>query len=317
MIEHIPERAESSVTNNYYVKTQKPATSGVLIDWVLTIILIIVMLFISVSYFAEFGGSLEVSFKKAAIDTAWVGIAMICVKELGRYIFKRKGQRTEQYIDSQKKAKKAIRTLNENVHYDKGKEYCNVVTRNTVQSYRCYQLSTVGLDIDTFNAKYLGKSVFYLIACVFRREISIVQAKVLRRCNHLKTKQYNPKFITSYSAENNIELVPSQLNDAKKADMEYSIRSLIGTALTAFGVGFAFNDLYLNFSKEMLFLAIIKIILLIVMFAVSAIKGWYISLIEQSRNESIVSEVKTCMQYVGVDVGIIKSVEDEEPKESN
>ena len=248
-MERIPQQTESKVTNTYYVRERKSATSGVLIDWVLTIILIVLMLFISVSYFAEFGGSFKVSFRKAAVDTAWVGLAMICVKELGRYVFKRKGQRTEKYIEAEDTAKKAIRVLNENVHFDTVQEYCNEVTKNVVLSYRSYQLSTVGLDVDIFNSKYLGKSAFFLIGNVFKREISITQARVLYRCNHLKTKQYNPKFITSYSAENNIELVPSQQYDAKKADIRYSFRSLIGTCLTAFGVGFAFNDLYLNFSN--------------------------------------------------------------------
>ena len=84
---------------------------------------------------------------------------------------------------------------------------------------------------------------------------------------------------------------------------------------TSFGVCFAFRDIFLNFSKEMVFLAIIKIILLIVNFALNAIFGWNLSLIEQARNESRTSEAKKCMKYADVDQAVIKKVDEEEKEE--
>lgn len=311
MAEKIPERKETSVTNNIYVKEQKSIGSGVLLDWILTAVLIVMMFFISASYFVEFSGSFKISLKKAATDTAWVTIAILCVKELAKHIFRRKGQRTVEYDKAEKRANKAVQTLNENVDSDTVQEYCDNVTDKTIARYRKYQLTTVGLTLEAFEGDYLGKGIGRLIKAVFKRTVSLLQARAIWRCNHVKTKPYDPKFITSFNAENNSEFVPSQQNDPKKADMRHWIKSLLFSFGSAFGVGFVFNDIFLNFSTEMLFLAIIKIILLIVSFALSAMFGWNLSLIEKARNESRASEAKTCMKHAGVDKEIIGKVDEE------
>ena len=301
-MEHIPQqRTESTVTNTYYVKEKRFIGSGVLLDWVSTSVLIALMLFISASYFVDFSGEFEVGVKKAAVDTAWVAFAVLCVKELAKHVFRRKGQRTEEYATAKENAKKAIRKLNLTVDSKKVEEYCESVTQSTITRYRKHQLSTVGLTLDDFNERYLGKGIFTIIFKVLAGKLSLLQARAVWRCNHIKTKPYNPSFITSYNAEDNTELVPSQQNDAKQEALRGTAKSLFTTVGSAFGVGVMFSDIFLNFTSEMLFLAIIKIILLIVSFALSAMFGWNLSLIEQARNETREREAYACMKYAGIE----------------
>ena len=315
-MERIPEqREERQTTNNYYVKERRIIGNSVLLDWVITAVLVALMFFISASYFIDSSGNIVIGMKKAAIDTVWVAVAILFVKELAKWLFKRKGQRTKEYLQAENRAKKAIHTLNENVDGDKVQAYCDEVTEQTIKRHRKYQLTTVGMELDSFNSKYLGKGTFTLFCEVIRRRLSLLQARAVWRCNHVKTRPYDPNFITSYSAEDNSALVPSQQNNAKKADRKHSFKSLFLTMGTSFGVCFAFRDIFLNFSKEMVFLAIIKIILLIVNFALNAIFGWNLSLIEQARNESRTSEAKKCMKYADVDQAVIKQVDEEEKEE--
>lgn len=316
-MDRIPEtktETTTTVNNTYYVKEKKSVGNGSLVDWVLTAVLIMIMFFISASYFVKFGGGLKLSIRKAATDTAWVTIAVLFVKELAKHIFKRKGQRTVNYDTAEKKANKAIQTLNENVDSDTVQKYCEDVTKKTIERYRKHQLTTVGLTLEDFKDKYLGVGVFKMMKALLKGELSFLQARAIWRCNHLKTKPYNPQFITSFDAEDNSELVPSQQNDTKKADRRDSIKSFIFAFGSAFGVGFVFSDIFLDFSKEMIFLAIIKIILLIVSFALSASFGWNLSLMEISRNKSRASEAKKCMRVAEVDKEIIKKLDEVEEK---
>lgn len=299
-MEHIPVQENTQVQNTYYVKEKRFIGSGVLLDWVATSVLIALMLFVSASYFVNFSGEFEVGVKKAAVDTAWVAFAVLCVKELAKHVFKRKGQRTEEYANAKENAKKAIKKLNLTVDSKKVEEYCAEVTKNTIERYRKHQLSTVGLTLEDFNNQYLGEGSFALIGKVLCRKLSLMKARAIWRCNHIKTKPYNPSFITSYNAENNTELVPSQQNDARQEAFRGTAKSLFATVFSSFGVGVMFSDIFLNFTSEMIFLAIIKIILLIVSFALSAMFGWNLSLIEQARNETREREAYACMKYAGV-----------------
>jgi hypothetical protein len=319
-MDKIPEtktESPATVNNTYYVKERKSVGNGSLVDWVLTAVLIMIMFFISASYFVKFGGGLKLSIRKAATDTAWVTIAVLFVKELAKHIFKRKGQRTVDYDKAEKKANKAIQTLNENVDSDKVQEYCEDVTKKTIERYRKHQLTTVGLTLEIFKETYLGVGVFKVVKALLKGELSFLQARAIWRCNHLKTKPYNPQFITAFDAEDNTELVPSQQNDTRKADRRNSFKSFIFAFGSAFGVGFVFSDIFLDFSKEMVFLAIIKIILLIVSFALSASFGWNLSLMEISRNKSKESEAKKCMRFAGVEQDVIKQIDTVEKEKSN
>jgi hypothetical protein len=309
----------STINNTYYVKERRTAGNASLVDWVLTAVLIMTMFFISASYFVKFGGGLKLSIHKAATDTAWVTIAVLFVKELAKNIFKRKGQRTIDYAKAEKKANKAIQTLNENVDSKKVQEYCEDVTTKTIERYRKHQLTTVGLTCEDFKKKYLGVGLVKMLKSLFKGELSFLQVRAIWRCNHVKTKPYNPAFITAFDAEDNSELVPSQQNDTRKADRRNSIKSFIFAFGSAFGVGFVFSDIFLDFSKEMIFLAIIKIILLIVSFALSATFGWNLSFMEIARNNSRASEAKKCMRYAGVEKDIIDRADkiEEETKEED
>ena len=316
-MDRIPEQkteTTTTVNNTYYVKERKSVGNGSLVDWVLTAVLIMTMFFISASYFVKMGDGLKLSIYKAATDTAWVTIAVLFVKELSKHIFKRKGQRTIDYDKAEKKANKAIQTLNENVDSDKVQEYCEEVTTQTIERYRKHQLTTVGLTLEDFTDKYLGVGLVKMLKSLFKGELSFLQARAIWRCNHLKTKPYNPQFITAFDAEDNSELVPSQQNDTKKADRRNSIKSFIFAFGSSFGVSVVFSDIFLDFSKEMIFLAIIKIILLIVSFALSATCGWNLSLMEIARNNLRASEAKKCMRYAEVDKDIIKNLDEVEEK---
>ena len=286
------------VKNEYNIyNQQREKNSGAIIDWFMTALVVIIAIAIIATYFVEFDAEADLNIKKATTQTLWLAVGTFCVGELSKRIFRRKGEKTEEYRTAETEANAAIKELNESPYADSAADYCKHVTDTTIERYRKHQLVTVGIDMDTFESAYLGKGIFYLFKHMLKGTISFLQLKAIWRCNHIKTKAYDPRFITSYNSEDNSELVPSEQNNTRKADRKNSFTSVLFSIGSAAGIGFVFHDVLVNFSAEVLFLAIVKIVIMAINFALKATFGWNLSIMDIRRNRLRKSEAQACIAY--------------------
>lgn len=276
---------------------QKPVASNEVIDWILNALVIIIVLAIMTTFFVDFNASVDVNIEKATTQAVWLAFASFCLGELGKRIFRRKGQRTKAFKEAEANATAEIKSLNTNGYAKYADKYCTKVTEDTIERYRKNQLYAIGIDYKTYKEKYLGKGLCYLLKLAKKGEISRLQARALYRCNAVKVKHYNPAFITSYNAEDNAMLVPSEQNNTTYADTKNTVTSLIFSLGSAFGVGFMFYDVLVNFSLEALFFAFVKLVVLAISFALKATFGWNLAIIEMQRNRLRESEAKACAEY--------------------
>jgi hypothetical protein len=297
-MEHIPiKQVETPVTNNYYV-TEKPKKSPAeVVDFAMTSIFVVLIIAIVSTYFVNFNVGAMINLKKVTWQAFWVWLASYCTGELAKRIFRRKGEKTEEYKQAEEEANTAIKTLNESEYLAYAPSYCKHVTEKTMDRYRRHQLTIVGIQLDTFKEKYLGKGRLYLFRKMMKGELSNMQRKAINRCNHLKTKAYDPRFITSYSSEDNSSLTPQQWYDTKLAERKDAVRSFIFSAGAAFGVCGIFYDFIVAFSAEAIIAAVVKIIIMATSCALKANFGWNLSIMEICRNKTKASEAKACMSW--------------------
>ena len=297
MMERIPERAEAPVTNNYYVTEKPKKNPAEAVDFAMIVIFVIMFIAIVATYFVSFNVSAMISIRKVTFQAFWVWLASWCTGELAKRIFRRKGQKTEEYKKAEEEANEAIQKLNESEYAEYAPAYCQEVTKNTIKRYRRHQLTTVGIKLETFNEIYQGKGSFFLLGKVLKGELSILQAKAIKRCNHIDTKPYDHRFITAYDAEDNSSLTPQQCYDANTADRKDSFRSIIFSAFASFGICGIFYDFFVDFSAVAIFAAIVKIVVMTATSALRANVGWNLSIMELKRNKIRAGEAKACMAW--------------------
>ena len=296
-MERIPEQQTGMPSINYYV-TEKPKKSPAeVVDFAMVTIFIVLIVAIVSTYFVNFNVGTIVSLKKVTWQAFWVWLASYCTGELAKRIFRRKGQKTDEYKEAEEEANTAIKTLNESEYLACAPAYCKYVTENTMDRYRTHQLMIVGISLETFKEKYLGRGKLFLLGKMLKGELSFMQARAINRCNHLKTKSYDPRFITSYNAEDDSSLTPQQWYDTKLAERRDAVRSFILSAGAAFGVCGIFYDFIVAFSAEAIIAAVVKIIIMATSCALKSNFGWNLSVMEICRNKTKANEAKACMAW--------------------
>ena len=297
-MERIPQQqAEAQVTHNYYVTEKPKKNPAEVIDFAMGAVFVILFIAIVATYFVSFNMSAMISLRKITWQAFWVWLASWCTGELAKRIFRRKGQKTEEYKKAEEEANKAIQELNESEYVDYAPDYCRDVTEKTIERYRKHQLTTVGIKLETFYESYQGKGGFFLIARVMKGELSLLQARAIKRCNHIATKPYDHRFITAYDAEDNSALTPQQWYDANMADRKDNFRSIILSAFASFGVCGIFYDFFVDFSSVAIFAALVKIVVMTATSALRGSVGWNLSIMEIKRNKTRAGEAKSCMAW--------------------
>lgn len=279
----------------YYNKNDKQ--SGVVIDFFMLSMFVIITIALIATFFINFDMNAEFNIKKATPQALWFALGSFCSGELAKRIFRRKGEKTEEFIKAENEACEAIKAVNllgENA----ASNYCAHATLEVIKRFRSNTLIAVGIFLETYETEYIGKGAWYLFKRIKSGELSYLQAKAILKCNKAKIKLYNPRFITSYNSEDRFDIVPSEQHNTKKADLNNTIQKFIFSIGTAFGVGFIFYDVVINFSAEMVFLAIVKIIAMAIGTCLNASFGWNLALMDMRRNRLRKSEADACCAYI-------------------
>ena len=270
---------------------------GVLVDWFMTALIILITAAIIATYFIQFDLTAGLNVKKVTVNTLWFAVGTFSIGALAKRVFRRKGEKTQAYEMAEAEANKAIKALNESKYANRASEYAEQKTRETIERFRKHTLVTVGIDYQEYQNAYLGKGVKTLLFSFLRGEVSFLQYRAIWRCNRVKIKAYDPNFITSYDAEVNEGQTASDMYNVKKANRNNDLTSAFFTICSAFGIGFMFSDVLLNFSAETLFEAIIKIVMIGINIGLKASFGWNLSVMETKRNNLRASEARACMAW--------------------
>ena len=287
----------STGMNVTYAPVVKQKDTGAFVDFFLTALIVFLTVGIIATYFITFDMTTELDVKDITVNTVWLAISTFCIGALGKKSARRKGEQTKDYAESEREATEAIKELCASEHVARAEEYAEAQTEEAIKRYRKYELTAVGIKLESFKEKYLGKGVITLFKEFTQGNISFMQFRAICRCNRLKIRAYDPNFITSYHANTETIQTASGMINVKKMDRKDDLKSVLFTICGALGVGVMLSDVVLNFSLETLFEAVIKIIMIGLNLGLKTSFGWNLSLMEIKRNKLRASEARACMEW--------------------
>lgn len=304
-----------STVVNYITKAPKSKKQVLIVDWFSSALIVIITIGIIATYFVSFNVSTDISIRDVTVNTLWFAVGTFSIGALTKKMFRRKGEKTEEYQKAENLANEEIEKLCNGGYSERAEEYCEAHTKGTILRYRKHRLSVVGLSYEDYEEEYLGKSFSFLWGCMRKKKISFLQLRAIQKCNRVKTGAYQPTFILSYnSSENEVE-TPSNMYNVERTNAFDSLKSFFIVLLSAFGVGFMFSDVVLNFSILVLFEAIIKLIMIGVNIGFKATTGWKLACMEIKRNYLRASEAKACVEWAKKNPVPVEVIKDEERKE--
>lgn len=280
-----------------YAPTVKERNNDGFVDLFTTALLIILSVGVVAAFFVTFDIDLALSVKTMTINSLWFALSTFAIGALSKRLFRRKGRKTKEYVDAKDEAIREIKALNDAGYAKRATDYSEVRTQETINRYRTYELTAVGLTVEDFERDYLGKGIKTLWRDFRAGKLSSLQCRAISRCNHAKIKAYDPNFITSFYATIAVKKTASSAIDVERADFMNDMKSAILALFSAVGIGVMFSDVILNFSAQALFLAIVKIVTIGINIGMKASYGWDLSVMEMNRNKLRASEARACVEW--------------------
>ena len=231
MLEKIP-KSKAGGNTIIYSPVIKQKKSGAVVDALLTVLLIVIVFALEASYFVVFNPDMQINAKSLTLNTLWFAIGTIAVGGLTKKIAKDKGRETKEYEESETQANGAITQINETIGAERVSEYCENYTAETLYRCRKYFLSAVGLTVEDYETKFIGKGKKELSALVKGKKITVEQYKAIIKCGRLKVREYDPNFILSYESEIDSNKTPSAMYNVELADKTNTVKSLVSTLVS-------------------------------------------------------------------------------------
>lgn len=275
----------------------KERNAGAFVDGLLTVLVVVIVFALTASYFVIFDGSVALDFKSLTLNTLWFAFGTISVGILTKKIAKDKGRSSKKYEESEAQANERIKKVNECVGAERVAAYCRQYTDNTVRRRREYYLSGVGLSVEDYEKKYIGKGKKELLGMVKRKELTTEQFKAIRRCDRLKIKAYDPNFILSFSSEIDSNKTPSSMYNTEREDAANTAESIVITLFSSLFVCTLATNILYDFSNEAVIGAVTKIIMSLMTISFKASFGWNIAMKELKRNKLRASEAEACEKW--------------------
>nr|DAW21208.1 MAG TPA: hypothetical protein [Caudoviricetes sp.] len=275
----------------------KPKKDGAFVDIFTMAITIVIFVAIIASYFVTVDTSAELNIQEITVEVVWLMAGTFSIGELIKKYARSRGRNTEAYKNAADEANEKIKTLCASPYRSRVSEYCENCTKSAIIAYRKHNLNLVGLTIEEYTDKYLGRGLTELLKEMTGKKISFAQYRAIRRCNKIKIKAYDPNFITSFNATFTSNKTPSEMFDAERADRINTIKSLILAFVSAVFIGRLFAKVIFNFSSAVIFAAIIKVIMILINVSFKASFGWNLSRMEIQRNKLRASETEACMEW--------------------
>lgn len=277
------------------VKPPKKIKSGDIINRALYATVVLLLIGIASTFFVKEMPAPVFDISSLAIDALWVIIASYTVGELFKMIFINKARATDEYTKAKEEAKNALNSLTSFELEHRG-EYCKAYSEEMYNR----NLKRLLLNIDVSEKEYMEK--YHLLSyrelkAKYEQELPKRKIRELANINNLKRYDYDPDFF-SVTFDTTGNLVPSQMFDEAKENRKNRITTAITSTISGFlSVSYAGRFLF-DFSPSVLFMAIVKLTVVIIFASLKANFGWKLTMTTGINKYLLqVREVKNLQHY--------------------
>lgn len=269
MIQHIEQTGETSFNVFQTVRTEKPKTiNGILIA-------LACLLFIGVlsTYFVEELPNVVINLRNITKQALWVFIGGFCIGELFKRVAINRAKMTDEYKTALEEAREAVKRNATAKKTARAKEYCDDYANTVYESEKARVLGDAGVSVEDYKTKYFSKNKGEILSIFPDCGLSKKQFKAIKRANAVKKISYNPDFLRTVERTSR-NLAPSEIHDEKRRNMINTATSVVfGFIGSIFCVSFIQNLIF-NFSVAVIFDAVVKIVMILIMIALKTQFGW-------------------------------------------
>lgn len=290
----------SNIEENKTVKNEitvvKKAPTQKTVNSILIVAAAIIFIVVIFSYFVEdLNIFADLTLNELTSGALWVCVGCFSISEIIKKIAINRAKLTNEYLTAKKQTEEEFAYYSKIGALKYADEYCREYERELLKDSRTRLLSSVGIEYDEYESKYLAKSTLYLRKTY--KGLSAKQLWMIHKANRVKQVAYNPDFLrTTVKVRKNI--APSSAHDSDKKNMINTITSFftsIGSGIFAFTIA---RDLVVSFTVASMIEAAIKVAVIIMSSAFRASFGWtLITDTEVSRLRLQSAESKECIKW--------------------
>lgn len=290
----------SNIEENKTVKNEitvvKKAPTQKTVNSILIVAASIIFIVVIFSYFVEdLNIFADLTLNELTSGALWVCVGCFSISEIIKKIAINRAKLTNEYLTAKKQTEEEFAYYSKIGALKYADEYCREYERELLKDSRTRLLSSVGIEYDEYESKYLAKSMWYLRNTY--KGLSTKQLWMIHKANRVKQVAYNPDFLrTTVKVRKNI--APSSAHDSEKKNMINTITSFftsIGSGIFAFTIA---RDLVVSFTVASMIEAAIKVAVIIMSSAFRASFGWtLITDTEVSRLRLQSAESKECIKW--------------------
>lgn len=290
----------SNIEENKTVKNEitvvKKAPTQKTVNSILIVAASIIFIVVIFSYFVEdLNIFADLTLNELTSGALWVCVGCFSISEIIKKIAINRAKLTNEYLTAKKQTEEEFAYYSKIGALKYADEYCREYERELLKDSRTRLLSSVGIEYDEYESKYLAKSMWYLRKTY--KGLSAKQLWMIHKANRVKQVAYNPDFLrTTVKVRKNI--APSSAHDSDKKNMINTITSFftsIGSGIFAFTIA---RDLVVSFTVASVIEAAIKVAVIIMSSAFRASFGWnLITDTEVSRLRLQSAESKECIKW--------------------
>lgn len=290
----------SNIEENKTVKNEitvvKKAPTQKTVNSILIVAAAIIFIVVIFSYFVEdLNIFADLTFNELTSGALWVCVGCFSISEIIKKIAINRAKLTDEYLTAKRQTEEEFAYYSKIGALKYADEYCRGYERELLKDSRTRLLSSVGIDYEDYESKYLAKSTLYLRKTY--KGLSTKQLWMIHKANRVKQVSYNPDFLrTTVKVRKNI--APSSAHDSDKKNMINTITSFftsIGSGIFAFTIA---RDLVVSFTVASVIEAAIKVAVIIMSSAFRASFGWnLITDTEVSRLRLQSAESKECIKW--------------------
>lgn len=290
----------SNMEENKTVKNEitvvKKAPTQKTVNSILIVAAAIIFIVVIFSYFVEdLNIFANLTLNELTSGALWVCIGCFSISEIVKKMAINRAKLTNEYLTAKKQTEEEFAYYSKIGALKYADEYCREYESELLKDSRTRLLSSVGIDYEDYESKYLAKSMWYLRKTY--KGLSAKQLWMIHKANRVKQVAYNPDFLrTTVKVRKNI--APSSAHDSDKKNMINTITSFftsIGSGIFAFTIA---RDLVVSFTVASVIEAAIKVAVIIMSSAFRASFGWnLITDTEVSRLRLQSAESKECIKW--------------------
>ena len=271
MLDMIPEREEKPSVNVFQtIKKKEPPQS---INGILIALAIILLIGILTTYFVEELPDVVVDLRDISKQALWVFVGGFAIGELFKRVSVNRARNTKEYQEAQKEARTAVKKNAESKKTARAKAYCDDYAEKLYSSEKSRILGDAGVDVKEYEDKYFSLNKREIKRAHPDCTLSKKQFKAIRKANAVKKISYNPDFLRTVERTSRY-IAPSELHDVKRRDTWNTVTSAgLGLVGSVFCVSFVQNLIF-NFSSAVIFDAVVKVVMILIMIATKTQFGW-------------------------------------------